>query len=96
MRRIGSSKPGIVQVGQKVVRSNEVDVLVVMSAEQVFERADGAGQVVPPAECHYLAEERRISKREVYRVVGADATAVDDEGRTPFFESMSGITSCRM
>jgi hypothetical protein len=51
-----------------------------VSAEQVFERAERAGKVVAPAQRHDFAEQRVMPEREVHRMVGADATAVNDEG----------------
>src|SRR5262245_10053489 len=70
---------GIVQVGQKVVRRKEVDVLIVMTTEQIFKRGDCRWQVVPTARRDHLANERRRPQRQSQRMVGANAAAVHEQ-----------------
>ena len=75
----------VVEVGDEVVWGDEVDVLVVMSAEEIVEGADRPGEVVATAEGYSFAEERRVAEGQTHRMIGSDAAAVDDErGYTVF------------
>ncbi len=76
----GFEPGGIAEIGNEVVRGNEVDVLIVMAAEEVVEGAEGSGKVVTAAEGYRFAEQGGVAKGEVHGVVSADAAAVDDKG----------------
>ena len=67
------------QVRDEVVGGDEVDVLVIVAAEQIVERPDGAREIVTPAERNGFTEQRGVTKRQTHGVVGADAASVDDE-----------------
>ena len=69
----------VVQVGQKVVRRNEIDLLIVISIEQILEHTDRAGQVIAPADCDDLAKQGWMAKREIHCVIGADTATVGNQ-----------------
>jgi hypothetical protein len=69
-------KTRVLQVGQKMVRSNEIDLLIVVSAEQIFERSERTGEVVSPTKRDDFAEERWMPECEARRMIGADTASV--------------------
>ena len=78
---------GIVEVGHEVVRRYEVNVLVVVAAEKVLERAEIAGQIVTSAKRHHFAEKPWMPERQVHGVVGSNAAAVHHKRRYTIFRA---------
>ncbi len=77
----------IVQIGQKMVRRDEIDVLVVVSAEQILEGTVSAGEVISSTERHHLAEQLGTPERKAHRVVRADTTTMNNERGNPFLRA---------
>src|SRR5450631_2493276 len=63
----------------EMVRRVEVDVCVVVAAEQVGKPRVCACKVVSSTQADDLAEQRRVTKRDVQGVISANAASVRDE-----------------
>ncbi len=71
---------GVGEVGNEEAGHVEVDVLVAVAVEEVFEVFEGGGEVITAAEAYHFMEEVGVFEGEVGGMVGAEAAAGGDQG----------------
>jgi hypothetical protein len=71
---------GVGEVGDEEPRHVEVDVLVAVAVEEVFEVFEGGSEVVAAAEANHFMKEMGVFEGEVGGVIGTEAAAGGDQG----------------
>jgi hypothetical protein len=82
--------PGIGEVGDEEARHVEVDILIAIAIEEVFEVFEWGGEVVASAEAYHFVEEVGVFEGEVGGVIGAEAAAGGDKARVRVYLSYEG------
>jgi hypothetical protein len=69
----------LVEFRQKMIRRVEINVLVVISAEEIWKNAGRTREIIAATECHNLRKEFRMAQSNVDRMIRADAAAMRDQ-----------------
>lgn len=86
----------ILKLRDEMAGGVEIDRFVVVTVEEIAKVTDRRRQVIATAEGHDFLEAPGVAEGEVDRVVGAEATAMDDQIRVGVTFSESGTTSSRI
>ena len=69
----------VIESRQKMTRRVEIDVLVVISAEEIGENACRAREIIAATKCNNFGKDLRMTQGNVDRMIRANAAAVRDE-----------------